>query len=73
MNNTILTPTELANYLRVSAQKIYSMTKAGEIPYFKIGKKIFYSKETIDIWIQNQELYLKPIEEDQTKVKSINN
>ena len=73
MENKILTTKELANVLRLSPQKINKMRKNGEIPYFKIGRKIFFNKDKIDLWIQRREMEsMKPKDiYSQTEVKSI--
>lgn len=73
MENKILTTKELANFLRLSPQKINKMRKNGEIPYFKIGRKIFFNKDKIDLWIQRREMESMQPKEiySQTEVKSI--
>jgi excisionase family DNA binding protein len=35
-----LTVEEVAKYLRVSRQTVYSLIRAGKIPHFKIGNKV---------------------------------
>lgn len=73
MENKILTTKELANFLRLSPQKINKMRKNGEIPYFKIGRKIFFNKDKIDLWIQRREMESMQPKEiySQKEVKSI--
>lgn len=59
MNNNIqkvFNTNELANYLHVSAQTINKLRKNKELPYFKIGRNIFFNKDSIDLWIHQQEL-----------------
>ena len=59
MNNNIqkvFNTNELANYLHVCAQTINKLRKNKELPYFKIGRNIFFSKDSIDLWIHQQEL-----------------
>ncbi|MGY4689304.1 helix-turn-helix domain-containing protein [Salibacterium sp. K-3] len=45
---------EAAEYLSVHPDTIYNMVQAKEIPHFRVRKRIFFSKETIDDWIRNQ-------------------
>jgi excisionase family DNA binding protein len=35
-----LTVEEVAKYLRVSRQTVYSLIRAGKIPHFKVGNKV---------------------------------
>ena len=35
-----LTVTEVASYLRVSRQTVYTLIREGKIPHFKIGSKV---------------------------------
>lgn len=35
-----LTVTEVASYLRVSRQTVYTLIREGKIPHFKIGNKV---------------------------------
>ena len=65
------TTNELSSYLHVSTQTINKKRKAGELPYFKIGRKVFFRKEKIDLWINNQELKNVQPKDSQTEVKSI--
>lgn len=47
---------EVAEYLKCSCSKIRNMVRDNEIPYFRIGNKLNFKKETIDVWVRNQEL-----------------
>ena len=47
---TILTVTELANYLQVHRTTIYRLLMRGELPGFKIGGDWRFNIETIDEW-----------------------
>lgn len=55
MTTQRLTPQQIADYLGVTRETIYRMVRKNEIPHFKIRSRIFFSKETIDAWIRDQE------------------
>ncbi|KIL73728.1 helix-turn-helix domain-containing protein [Bacillus badius] len=55
MSTQPLTPQQIADYLGVTRETIYRMVRKNEIPHFKIRSRIFFSKETIDAWIRDQE------------------
>jgi excisionase family DNA binding protein len=46
---------EIAIYLNCSISSVRKLVRNKEIPYFRIGSKLNFSKESIDIWIQTQE------------------
>ena len=71
MENKILTTKEVANYLRMSPQTIDKKRKNKELPYFKIGRNVFFNKDKIDLWIHNKEMENLQQEDNQTEVKSI--
>ena len=45
---------ELTKYLRCSDSTVRKLIKNKEIPNFRIANRIYFKKELIDIWIQNQ-------------------
>lgn len=45
---------ELTRYLRCSDSTVRKLIKNREIPNFRIANRIYFKKELIDIWIQNQ-------------------
>lgn len=50
-----MTVIEVADYLGVCKDTIYTMVRTNEIPHFRLRRRIFFSKETIDAWIKEQE------------------
>lgn len=46
---------EVADYLGVCKDTIYTMVRTDEIPHFRLRRRIFFSQETIDSWIKEQE------------------
>ncbi|MCY8513505.1 helix-turn-helix domain-containing protein [Bacillus atrophaeus] len=55
MNRTALTPQEAADFLGVHKETIYIMVRNGQIPHFKVRKKIFFRVDSLNEWINLQE------------------
>lgn len=49
-----LTVKELCEWIRLSQSKVYSLINNNEIPYSRIGGKILFNREKINIWIESQ-------------------
>lgn len=47
----IFTIEELADYLKISKEKIYKMLQANELPAFKVGNQWRFKKSDIESWI----------------------
>ena len=43
---------ELAEYIKLSKSTIYKGTMSHRIPHIKAGKKLLFSQEAIDQWLQ---------------------
>ena len=50
-----LSITELSDYLQIAKGTIYKYTSLKRIPYFKIGKRVRFSKNSIDRWVKKLE------------------
>jgi excisionase family DNA binding protein len=46
---------ELSDYLQIAKGTIYKYTSKKRIPYFKIGKRVRFSKNSIDRWVKKLE------------------
>lgn len=55
MNDT-LDIIELSIYLKCSVSVIRKLVRNNGIPFFRIGNRLFFRKESIDLWIKNQEM-----------------
>jgi excisionase family DNA binding protein len=54
MNDAIqelMTPQEVAGYLKVSKNKIYQLVKQEGMPAYVIGGNLRFKREQIDIWL----------------------
>jgi excisionase family DNA binding protein len=47
---------EVCNYLHTSQSSIRKLIRTKQIPHYRILSRIFFDKETIDMWISNQQL-----------------
>lgn len=54
MDSTSLTPIEVAELLKITKNTVYELIKRGELPAYKVGKKLRIDKEDIDNYIKNQ-------------------
>jgi excisionase family DNA binding protein len=53
-NETIMTLEEVAEYLRVKPQTIYTWAQEKKIPAAKLGKEWRFKKSMIDKWFNEQ-------------------
>ena len=54
MDSTSLTPLEVAELLKITKNTVYELIKRGELPAYKVGKKLRIDKEDINNYINNQ-------------------
>lgn len=50
---------EVANYIKVAKTSIYGLTHQKKIPYYKVGKKLYFKKSEIDEWIFSKRIKTK--------------
>ncbi|ASK64207.1 DNA-binding protein [Virgibacillus phasianinus] len=55
MERQTMTVKEVADFLGVHTDTIYALVKEKQIPHLKIGTRILFTKESISLWIQDQE------------------
>lgn len=72
MDNQIFNITEISKYLKCSVSGIRNLVRNKSIPYYRIGNRLFFKKESIDLWIQNQEIQNMQQNEYCAKIKPIN-
>ena len=48
MNSTSLTPLEVAELLKITKNTVYELIKRGELPAYKVGRKLRIDKEDIE-------------------------
>ena len=46
---------ELSNYLKISPSEIRKLVRQNQIPYFRVGNRIKFEKQSINDWIENLE------------------
>ncbi|KAB2335049.1 helix-turn-helix domain-containing protein [Bacillus mesophilum] len=49
------TAKEIANYIGVHVDTIYTMVRQKQIPHLKVRRRILFNRETIDAWMRDQE------------------
>lgn len=47
---------DVCKYLHTSQSSIRKLVRTKQIPHYRILSRIFFDKETIDVWIKNQQL-----------------
>jgi len=52
---TRMLPQEAAAYLGCRYDKLMMMVRTGEIPHYRIGRRVFFTKEALSLWIENSE------------------
>ncbi|MFD2637724.1 helix-turn-helix domain-containing protein [Piscibacillus salipiscarius] len=50
-----MTAQQTADYLGVCLDTVYRMARKKEIPHYRIRRNVFFSKQSIDNWIKEQE------------------
>ncbi len=50
-------PEQAAKLLGISVSSLERLNKAGEIPRFKDGNKVFYRVATLDAWLASRERF----------------
>jgi excisionase family DNA binding protein len=50
-------PQQAAAMLGISVSSLERLNKAGEIPRFKDGNKVFYRVATLDAWLASRETF----------------
>ena len=56
MPRHILDAQEAAEYLKVSYWTLLEKAKKGVIPCVKVGRRVLFSQEGLDKWIEDQEM-----------------
>jgi excisionase family DNA binding protein len=51
MNDEIMTLEEVAQYLKMKPQTIYTWAQTGKIPAAKLGKEWRFRKDWVDAWL----------------------
>ena len=65
----LLDITELSGYIKLSKSTIYKGTMSQKIPHIKLGKKLLFSQDAIDQWLQQ---FNQPtVEEVEADINSI--
>lgn len=52
---TRMIPEQAAEHLGCGYDKLMQMVRLKEIPHYRIGRRVFFTQETLDQWILNKE------------------
>jgi excisionase family DNA binding protein len=55
MEKQVISVKEVADMIGVCKETLYTMVRKGEIPHFKMRSRVFFRRESIDIWMKQQE------------------
>lgn len=51
--NNLITPEELADIFKISKSSVYRLIDKRQIPFFKIGGKLRFSKDDVSEYLNN--------------------
>ncbi len=51
----IMTPNEVAQYLRIHYTTLYRLIRRGEIPAFKVGSDYRFRRDAIEKWVAEKQ------------------
>lgn len=72
MDSTSLTPLEVAEILKITKNTVYELVKRGEIPAYKVGRKLRIDKEDVQNYINSQKGIPPQITQQQLKENNKN-
>jgi DNA binding domain, excisionase family len=56
LENTVLTPQEVAEMLKIAKNTVYELIKRGELNGYKVGKKIRVDLKDVEIYKNKQKI-----------------
>ena len=56
--NTIMKPTEVAEYLRIPLRTLYKLCNEGHVPATRVGKHWRFRKSEIDRWFDKRNVVM---------------
>jgi excisionase family DNA binding protein len=48
-------PQEAADYIGCKYDKLMQMVRLKQIPHYRIGKRVFFTKESLEKWVEEME------------------
>ena len=55
MTKEIITLKQITTYLNISTSEIRKLVRQRDIPYFRIGNKLHFDVNKINLWVENLE------------------
>lgn len=50
----LLTREELMEYLKIKRSTLQKLMNGGDLPYFKLGRRVLFKKVEIDRWLESK-------------------
>lgn len=57
MTEILLTPLDVARYLKLSKSKVYYLIQRKQIPHIKIGKNVRVKPSDLEKWLESQTVF----------------
>lgn len=51
---TRILPNDAASYIGCGYDKLMQLVRLNKIPNYRIGRRVLFTKESLDAWIENQ-------------------
>lgn len=72
MTQITMKPEEAAKYLGIKYQTILEYARQKKIPHIRIGRRVFFRQEALDVWMNEQETNsIKIPEKDYGKLRKV--
>jgi excisionase family DNA binding protein len=55
-SRSLMTTSELAEYLKVSQSTIYKLLRNGSVPFLRLGSGFYFERREINKWIADRQL-----------------
>lgn len=55
IEKTRMLPKEAAEYIGCGYDKLMQMVRQGKVIHYRIGRRVFFRKESLDLWLDNLE------------------
>lgn len=52
---TRLLPEEAASYIGCKYDQLMQMVRKRQVPHYRIGRRVFFTKESLTLWAENLE------------------
>ena len=71
MESGFLNATEASHYLNIKTSTLYSMVEHKEIPHYRVGRLIKFTKADLDAFMQEHRVNIVDIEKEARKILTL--